>query len=63
MVSRSSMVSQKNTMVIKFTRSRALSLVSIDFSCTISEIQNISLSRRISPWEVVCVWFCEKMWS
>ncbi|RWW38733.1 hypothetical protein BHE74_00056005 [Ensete ventricosum] len=49
MVSRMSMVSRKNTIVIKFTQSR----VSIGFSCTVSKIQNTGLSRLISPWEVV----------
>ncbi|RZR92011.1 hypothetical protein BHM03_00020270 [Ensete ventricosum] len=55
-----STVSQKNTMVISFARSH----VSIDFSCTVSKIQNTSHSRRISPWEVVREWFRKKtQWS
>ncbi|RRT39609.1 hypothetical protein BHE74_00041038 [Ensete ventricosum] len=33
----------------KFARSRTLSRISIDFSCTISEIQNTDHCRRISP--------------
>ncbi|RRT31247.1 hypothetical protein B296_00056657 [Ensete ventricosum] len=49
MGSRTNTLSQKNTMVINFARSRALSRVSIDFSCTISEIQNTGHSRCISP--------------
>ncbi|RWV88913.1 hypothetical protein GW17_00048968 [Ensete ventricosum] len=47
MVSRMSLVSRK--MVINFAESR----VSIGFSCTVSKFQNTSLSRLISPWEVV----------
>ncbi|RWV80481.1 hypothetical protein GW17_00058244 [Ensete ventricosum] len=49
MVSRTSMFSQKNSTIINFAQSQ----VSIDFSCTVSEIQNTGLSRLISPWEVV----------
>ncbi|RWV77780.1 hypothetical protein GW17_00061348 [Ensete ventricosum] len=49
MVSRMSMVSRKNAMVINFAQSR----VSIGFSCTVSEIQNTDLSSLISPWDVV----------
>ncbi|RZS28908.1 hypothetical protein BHM03_00062559 [Ensete ventricosum] len=49
MVSRMSMVSRKNVMVINFAQSR----VSISFSCTVSKIQNTGHSRLISPWEVV----------
>ncbi|RWW35329.1 hypothetical protein BHE74_00059752 [Ensete ventricosum] len=44
MVSRMSMVSRKNRTVINFTLSR----VSIDFSCTVSKIQNTGHSRCIS---------------
>ncbi|RZS27374.1 hypothetical protein BHM03_00060830 [Ensete ventricosum] len=40
-------------MVIYFAQSRTQNRVSIDFSCTISEIQNFGHSRRNSPWEVV----------
>ncbi|RZS25890.1 hypothetical protein BHM03_00059163 [Ensete ventricosum] len=47
--------------VINFARSRALSRVSIGFSCTVSKIQNTSHSRRISTWEVLRAWFHEKM--
>ncbi|RRT32807.1 hypothetical protein B296_00055984 [Ensete ventricosum] len=50
MVSRMSIVSRKNTTVINFAQNR----VSINFSCTISEIQNTGhsrlISQRISPW-------------
>ncbi|RRT35237.1 hypothetical protein B296_00023898 [Ensete ventricosum] len=46
-----STVSRKNTTIINFARSHALSRVLIDFSCTVSKIQNTSYSRRISPWE------------
>ncbi|RWV77830.1 hypothetical protein BHE74_00059832 [Ensete ventricosum] len=49
MVSHTSMVSRKNATVINFARSRALSQVSIGFSCTVSKIQNTGHSRRISP--------------
>ncbi|RRT31332.1 hypothetical protein B296_00056939 [Ensete ventricosum] len=61
MGSRTSTVSSKNTTVINFTRSCTLSRVSIDFSCTVSKIQNTSHSRRISTWEVLRAWFHEKM--
>ncbi|RZR74558.1 hypothetical protein BHM03_00038419 [Ensete ventricosum] len=57
MVSHMNMVSRKNTTVINFVQSR----VSIGFSWTVSEIQNTGNSRRISPCEVVQVWFHEKM--
>ncbi|RRT36232.1 hypothetical protein B296_00052886, partial [Ensete ventricosum] len=54
----------KNVMVKNIARSCVPSRVSIDFSCTILEIQNIGHSRRISPWEVIQTWFHEKMqWS
>ncbi|RRT70599.1 hypothetical protein B296_00014080 [Ensete ventricosum] len=39
--------------VINITRSHTQSQVSIDFSCTVSKIQNIGHSRCISPWKVV----------
>ncbi|RWW46565.1 hypothetical protein BHE74_00047504 [Ensete ventricosum] len=45
MVSRTSMVLRKNMMVIKFARSRVQIRVSIGFSCTVLEIQNIGYSR------------------
>ncbi|RRT45234.1 hypothetical protein B296_00037101 [Ensete ventricosum] len=53
MESHMSMVSQKNTTVINFAQSHAQSLVSIGFSCTISEFQNIGHSQCISPLEVI----------
>ncbi|RRT67396.1 hypothetical protein B296_00039309 [Ensete ventricosum] len=53
MESRTSMVSRKNTTVINFTQSPVQSRVSIDFSCTVLEIQNTNHSQRISPWVVV----------
>ncbi|RWW44211.1 hypothetical protein BHE74_00050056 [Ensete ventricosum] len=56
MVSRLSIVSGKNMTVINFAQGR----VSIGFSCTVSEIQNTSNSRRISPWDVVQARFREK---
>ncbi|RWV85746.1 hypothetical protein GW17_00052441 [Ensete ventricosum] len=49
MGTRTNTVSQKNVMVIHIARSHAQSRVSIGFSCAISEIQNTSQSRRISP--------------
>ncbi|RZS09285.1 hypothetical protein BHM03_00040354 [Ensete ventricosum] len=57
MVSRMSMVSRKNAMVIDIARSR----VSIGFSCTISENQNTGHYRVISPWEVVQARFRKKI--
>ncbi|RWW35830.1 hypothetical protein BHE74_00059194, partial [Ensete ventricosum] len=50
MGSRTSMLSQNIMTVINFARSRALSRVSIGFSCTVSEIQNTGDSQCISPW-------------
>ncbi|RRT31148.1 hypothetical protein B296_00058592 [Ensete ventricosum] len=47
---RTSSLSQKNMTVKNFAQSRALSRVSIGFSCTISKIQNTGQSQRISPW-------------
>ncbi|RRT45563.1 hypothetical protein B296_00054061 [Ensete ventricosum] len=47
MGSRTSMVSRKNMMVIDFAQSRVL----IDFSRTVSEIQNTGNSQHISPWK------------
>ncbi|RZS09690.1 hypothetical protein BHM03_00040791 [Ensete ventricosum] len=61
MGNRTSTVSQKNTMVINIARCHTHSQVSIDFSCTVSEIQNTGHSQRISPWEAVRERFCEKM--
>ncbi|RZS12169.1 hypothetical protein BHM03_00043574 [Ensete ventricosum] len=60
MGSHTSTVSQINSTVIYFARSRTLRRVSIDFSCTILEIQNTGHSRRISPWDVVRAWFRKK---
>ncbi|RZR74557.1 hypothetical protein BHM03_00038418 [Ensete ventricosum] len=57
MVSRMSMVSRKNATVINFAQSQ----VSIDFSCTVSEIQNTGLCRLISPGEVVQARFRKKI--
>ncbi|RWW47690.1 hypothetical protein BHE74_00046296 [Ensete ventricosum] len=57
MGSRTNTVSRENMTVIKFARSR----VSIDFSCTVSKIQNTGHSRRISPWKVVRARFCKKL--
>ncbi|RWW71712.1 hypothetical protein BHE74_00020516 [Ensete ventricosum] len=31
------------------------------FSCTISKIQNAGHSQCIIPWDVIRVWFCQKM--
>ncbi|RRT66753.1 hypothetical protein B296_00008360 [Ensete ventricosum] len=53
MGSRMSTISRKNAMVINFAQSHAQRRVSIGFSCTVSEIQNIGHSQRISPWEVI----------
>ncbi|RRT33450.1 hypothetical protein B296_00048978 [Ensete ventricosum] len=50
MISHTSMVPQKNAMVINFSRSRTQSQVSIYFSCTVSDIQNTGHSRCFSPW-------------
>ncbi|RZS28800.1 hypothetical protein BHM03_00062449 [Ensete ventricosum] len=50
MRSHTSTVSQKNVIVINFARSHVQIRVSIDFSCTISKIQNNGHSRHISPW-------------
>ncbi|RWV80693.1 hypothetical protein GW17_00057993 [Ensete ventricosum] len=57
MVSRTSMVSRKNMMVINFAQSR----VSIGFSCTVSKIQNTGHSRLINPREVIQARFHEKI--
>ncbi|RRT60477.1 hypothetical protein B296_00038525 [Ensete ventricosum] len=53
-------VSRKNTTVKNFVQNHARSQVSIDFSRTISEIQNTGHFQRISPWDVVCARFREK---
>ncbi|RRT31520.1 hypothetical protein B296_00057847 [Ensete ventricosum] len=58
---RTNTILRKNATVINFARSRAQSRVSISFSCTVLEIQNIGHSRRISPWEVIRTRFHEKM--
>ncbi|RRT68153.1 hypothetical protein B296_00009979 [Ensete ventricosum] len=39
----------------KLAYSHTRSRVSIDFSCTVSKIQNTGYSQRISPWEDVRV--------
>ncbi|RWV78672.1 hypothetical protein GW17_00060314 [Ensete ventricosum] len=57
MGSRASTVSRKNAIVINFAGSR----VSIDFSFTVSKIQNTGHSQCISPWEVVRELFHKKM--
>ncbi|RWV79468.1 hypothetical protein BHE74_00014878 [Ensete ventricosum] len=51
--SRTSLVSRKNTTVINFAQSNTQRRVSINFSCTVSEIQNIGHSQRIRLWEVI----------
>ncbi|RRT66752.1 hypothetical protein B296_00008365 [Ensete ventricosum] len=56
MGSRTSTVSRKNAMIINYVQSR----VSIDFSCTVSKIQNTGQSQCISPWEVIQAWFRKK---
>ncbi|RZS23205.1 hypothetical protein BHM03_00056091 [Ensete ventricosum] len=61
MGSRTSTVSRKNMTVINFVGSHAQSRVSIGFSFTVLEIQNIGHSRRISTWEVVRARFRKKM--
>ncbi|RZS21130.1 hypothetical protein BHM03_00053721 [Ensete ventricosum] len=61
MGSRTSIVSRKNATVINFARSHAKSRASIGFSWTVLEIQNTGHSQRISPWEVVRIWFHEKI--
>ncbi|RRT63835.1 hypothetical protein B296_00042395 [Ensete ventricosum] len=40
---------------------KTMSGVSIDFLCTLSEIENTGHSRRISPWEVIRAWFHKKL--
>ncbi|RRT31252.1 hypothetical protein B296_00056649 [Ensete ventricosum] len=57
MVTQTSTVSRKNTIVINITRSREL----IGFSCTVSKIQNTGHSRCISIWVVLRAWFHEKI--
>ncbi|RZS15931.1 hypothetical protein BHM03_00047846 [Ensete ventricosum] len=49
MGSRTSLVSLKNATVINFAQSHERSQVSIDFSCTFSEIQNTGNSQSTSP--------------
>ncbi|RWV77316.1 hypothetical protein BHE74_00023226 [Ensete ventricosum] len=55
--SRMSTILRKNATIIIFAQSR----VSINFSCTVLEIQNTGHSQRISPWEVVRARFHEKI--
>ncbi|RRT31226.1 hypothetical protein B296_00056046 [Ensete ventricosum] len=57
MVSCISMVSRKNATVINFAQSP----VSIDFSSTVSEIENTGHSHLIKPWDVVQARFREKI--
>ncbi|RZS16618.1 hypothetical protein BHM03_00048639, partial [Ensete ventricosum] len=52
---------KKNSTVLNITRCHTPSRVSIGFSCTISKIQNIGHSRRISTWEAVRARFSEKI--
>ncbi|RZS04910.1 hypothetical protein BHM03_00035316 [Ensete ventricosum] len=54
------MVLRKNATVINFARSHAQNRVLIDFSCTVTKIQNTGHSERISQWEVVRAQFHEK---
>ncbi|RRT33052.1 hypothetical protein B296_00058956 [Ensete ventricosum] len=61
MGSLSSLVLPNNATIINIVQCHARSLVSINFSCTISEIQNTGHSQSTSPWEVVRAWFREKM--
>ncbi|RRT76449.1 hypothetical protein B296_00016607 [Ensete ventricosum] len=49
MGSHTSTVSRKYATIINSAQSRAQSLVSISFSCTVSEFQNTGHSQRISP--------------
>ncbi|RWV83404.1 hypothetical protein GW17_00054994 [Ensete ventricosum] len=64
MGSHTSKVSRKNVMVVNIARSRVPSRVSIGFSCTVLEIENIGRSRCIRPWEVIRTLFHEKtQWS
>ncbi|RWV83439.1 hypothetical protein GW17_00054946, partial [Ensete ventricosum] len=51
--SRMSLVSQKNATVINFVQSHVQSRVSIDFSCSISKIQNTGHSQRIRPYSEI----------
>ncbi|RWW53346.1 hypothetical protein BHE74_00040186, partial [Ensete ventricosum] len=54
----------KNATVMNFAQSHARSRLSIDFSCTVSEIKNTGHSQSICKWEVVRAWFHEKTrWS
>ncbi|RRT70597.1 hypothetical protein B296_00014089 [Ensete ventricosum] len=46
-----SKVSQKNVTVINFARSHTQSRVSIDFSCTVSEIHNSGLLDVLAHWK------------
>ncbi|RWW45739.1 hypothetical protein BHE74_00048395 [Ensete ventricosum] len=60
MVSLTSMVSQKNATVINFARSCMQSRVSIDFSCTVSEISETvhekPIETRLSARLVQILW-------
>ncbi|RWV78108.1 hypothetical protein GW17_00060984 [Ensete ventricosum] len=59
--SHTSLVSQKNVMVINIVQSHVQIRVSIGFSCTVMEIQNTGHSQRIRPWEVARARFREKI--
>ncbi|RWW43084.1 hypothetical protein BHE74_00051290 [Ensete ventricosum] len=60
MGSRTSVVSQKNVMVINFTQSH----VSISFSCTISEIQILAVPYVLAHWKSLEQGFMKKTrWS
>ncbi|RWV91684.1 hypothetical protein GW17_00046007 [Ensete ventricosum] len=64
MRSRLCTVSRKNVTLINFAQSRMYSLVSIDFSCNVSEFQDTAHFQSISPREVIRAWFREKtQWS
>ncbi|RWW37787.1 hypothetical protein BHE74_00057054 [Ensete ventricosum] len=45
----------------KICTSRMQSLVSISFSCNVSEFKNTGHSQIICPWEVIRTWFHEIM--
>ncbi|RRT51054.1 hypothetical protein B296_00051321 [Ensete ventricosum] len=55
-----STILRKNMMIINFTQSCTRIRVSINFSCTVSKIQNTGHSHRTSPWEIVRALFREK---
>ncbi|RWV79201.1 hypothetical protein GW17_00059711 [Ensete ventricosum] len=61
MGSHTTTILRKNVTVLNIAQSRTESRVSIDFSYTVSEIQNTCHSHCISPWEVVRAQFREIM--